>query len=104
MSGIPAWAVPGAKVVCIRTMTRRNGGPVPVVGQTYVVRHPHVSPFGDAVIGLEEIVDPLANYKLAPGLGPFWLVEWFRPLVTRSQEQDIATHFRDLLRQPEPVA
>ena len=97
MSGIPSWAVKGAKVVCINSRPPwwcGVGDPVlvPVEGEVY-----EISALGDfgGQCGL-----------LLVGMGEldFWHCRRFRPLVTRSQEQDIAEHFAHHLRTPERVA
>lgn len=94
MSGIPSWAVKGAKVECIhvRKVNSTYRGGVVAVGVVYAIRETHVAPWGDAMVAL----DGVHNITGAPG--PYWPVEDFRPLVTRTQEQDISEHFSGFLR------
>lgn len=81
MSGIPAWAVKGAKVVCIEEppsgAIRR--GEVVTIALVTDIRDPH----GDWGVVFEEVVSP-------DGFGGFFKGRRFRPLVTRTQDQDIA--------------
>jgi hypothetical protein len=96
-----AWAKPGVKVVCVDAKFRRgDAGLVP--GATYSI----VSVFpqrGDAGgryrDGLAVILQGIAN-PFDPDDGAFALAR-FRPLVTKTQEQDVAK-FRHLLT-PSPI-
>lgn len=85
------WAKPGVKVVCV---SGPRGGftmlPVsqPNIGETYTIRAVRNSPAtGELGFCLEEIWNPIS---------PQWGIEYafvavrFRPLVTETQEQDIA--------------
>lgn len=93
MNGIPAWAVPGAKVVCVDGMPSWNyfkGRPakysaLPVLGEIYTISQAvwHQWPFRSGV-GLH-----LLEIQRAGKVSPY-ILERFRPLVTRSQEQDVA--------------
>lgn len=109
MSGIPAWARAGAKVVCIVDMprlerARRNypGFGLPEPQKIYTIR--------DWVIGTNDVVNlRLVEIVNRPMYSTVGTVEWgfsiqfFRPLITL--EDDISTHFAALLdvKQPSPV-
>lgn len=104
MSGIPAWAVRGAKVVCISTHPEWASLPVetPRVGETYTLRAVDVNPFdGVACCWLEEIADQFCLDPRAIGFVAFGLFR-FRPLVDdEAQERDVAL-FSHHLRQNAP--
>lgn len=101
MTDIPSWAVRGAKVVCV------NVGPatsisvysaMPGKGQIYTIRRVNANfSFWDGsypAVWLDEVVRDESLYGPDADF-PFGL--WrFRPLVTRSQDQDIE-QFRKLL-------
>lgn len=108
MSGIPAWAVRGAKVVCVERGEERNRGFVtyPVVGQVYTIRQVLDHPYGGAGIRLVEIENPALPYVVKAGDTPrkheaSWMLHRFQPVITRTLEQD-STMFRKLL-QPKRV-
>jgi hypothetical protein len=88
MSGIPAWAVKGAKVVCIQ------GGQPGCNGDLYGVGYPKTR----EVVTIDGVflrkrdgrcLLTLIEYP-SGNTGGGWNVANFRPLVTRSQDQDIA--------------
>lgn len=85
-----AWAKPGAKCVYVD-----DSGPGvwsddgPVVGQTYTVAMAWVDGDGDLIIDLVELKRSLkAQLVYAEYLG--YLASRFRPLVTHTQERDVA--------------
>ena len=93
---IPHWAVKGAKVVCVDGdfpyCTLKN---LPTEGAVYTVRETCVHPSGAPALRLEEVRNDPAQYIEAFEEG--WLkLSRFRPLITRTLEQDVA-QFRDLL-------
>ena len=103
MSGIPSWAVRGAKVVCIRwtdedAVAAAMFSLAPLaVDAIYTIRESMMQPGGPAVRLVE-----VSN----AGSGWFdidmpYAVERFRPLIT--QQDDLATHFKALLDVPEQV-
>lgn len=87
-----AWARPGVKCVCIGNWTdgwRSDEGQIelPMTRQVYTVREVH--PDGDA-IRLVEIVNPPLRYA-GDNVTEVWFMTCrFRPLVSKTQEQDIA--------------
>lgn len=101
-----AWAKVGAKCVCIRepnASQRLSGAAYPVKGQVYTVRDVRVVTFGkgagDVCLLLEEIYNPAqlnAYLGRQSPLEPGMPVDAFRPLITRTQEEDLAI-FRPLL-------
>jgi len=86
VSGIPAWAVRGAKVVCV--MPDELGTLTKDAVYT-VVRAEHD---GRVYLIIAE---------LPPDMRDGWRIERFRPLIT--QQDDIETHFKALLDVPEQV-
>lgn len=97
MSQIPSWAIKGAKVVCISDDWRLNDAlpiRVPTVREVFTIEFVALDSDG-VLLGLVEYPAE------ADG---FWCfeVENFAPLVTRSQEQDIAEHFAGHLHQRVP--
>ncbi len=88
-----SWAKPGVKCVCILNAIPGGYGDekLPVKGVTYTVRAVHVD--GDAS-WLQEIRNPRRHY--ADGEEVCFLTEGFRPLITKSQDEDVAL-FRRLL-------
>jgi hypothetical protein len=92
--GIPAWAIKGAKVVCVDAVWSSIPPANPLRDRAvYTLEQAFIS---DRGIGselwcyLREVINPIA---------PDWgfNLDRFAPAVTRSQEQDIAEHFRPLL-------
>jgi hypothetical protein len=90
MSGIPSWAVPGAKVVCIKAPMSRYSTCAdrsePVFGGKYTIDCDGVLyRRGVFYIGLSEM-HPDSMFRL----------RLFRPIISKSQEQDVAM-FKSLL-------
>ena len=107
MTGIPSWARKGAKVVYL-------GRAAPVAsprhhplskGSVYTVRSALLHPETGSVGLLLDEVRNMLHPRLRLELG--YSVKRFRPLVTRTQEQDISEHFSGFLhetrRAPERV-
>lgn len=97
-----SWAKPGVKCVCIASPERveagrrkRPWGNFPSSGGIYTIRGSVFGSNGQHFILLEEVQNP-------PRLSTVGVVEWgfpvsgFRPLITRTQQQDVEL-FRSLL-------
>lgn len=89
---IPSWAKPGVKCVCVDAKPNRLSDPVflmkwlPLEGEVYTIKDVVLHPRSVAVT-LEECSDDRLYCAI-------WR---FRPVVSRSQEQDVAlfTHLLD---------
>lgn len=101
---IPSWAIKGAKVVCIDDKPHgwTVGGAAAdgdmdglTIGVIYTIREFGLTMwFGMPTIRLEEIIRILRGRdKEEAG----YAITRFRPLVTRTQEQDISAYFKPLL-------
>lgn len=92
MSSIPSWAVRGARVVCIESFIYRNSvqrehAPVlPQKGTAYTIADVDICGSTGVVdlILVEIVTKPFRGEEIA------WDIDHFRPLVTRTQEQDLA--------------
>jgi hypothetical protein len=101
--GIPSWAVRGAKVVCIDADSpASNGYSAPwrageriENGHTYTLVHCWVSDWGVPVCDLAEVKRSTEAQRENGGKAAYRLYR-FRPLVTKTQEQDVGL-FRHLL-------
>lgn len=88
---IPSWARVGAKVVCVNAARlyppQRTDEATPAEGQTYTIRE--VVDYCYAIgLRLVEIVNRPHDY--ADGcLECAFVIDAFRPLTTRTQEQDL---------------
>lgn len=87
-----AWAVPGAKVVCIGLCDRSEisddcMGDLPVVGETYTINEVTISPWGTVVLGIAELAQDT-----------LYGVIMFRPL--RTVEDDVALFAHHLTPAP----
>lgn len=117
MSGIPAWAVRKAKVVCIerdgwndmrnKVTDEADLMSYPQFGETYTIREVRVRfvpEWGEVLVGvlLHEVSNPIAEGGSAFGEEPGFDVRGFRPVVSKAAEQDIAEHFSDLLSAKAP--
>lgn len=95
-----SWAVPGAKVVCIKD-GKWSGRPitrVPFKGEVLTIREVYTSAFyGGAFLRFNEFVSE-KNYT---GIEYGYAAMRFRPLITRTQRQD-ATMFRQLIGKMSP--
>lgn len=94
-----AWAKPGVKCVCVTDVgfdaALKYGMAIPFAGRTYTIREVREFDFGVGVL-LAEVVNRPAEW--ANGVSEAaWQIECFRPLVTRTQEQDVAI-FMPMLR------
>lgn len=88
---IPSWARVGAKVVCVDDTAILGSLPLSV-GSIYTIVGVTVPPKNKHRVGrllLADVTNPLT------GDGAFGITR-FRPLITKSQEQDVAI-FRHLL-------
>jgi len=96
MSGIPSWAVRGAKVAWVGE-GKLNLHPVfhPSNGEVFTIAEAHPGAFDDMPL---LVVSEMRNADCS---GPFWKIDRFRPLT--SQQDDIETHFKALLDVPEQV-
>lgn len=105
MRSVPSWARVGAKVACIASGPWEKGDTInswqwfrrtlfglPVCGGVYTITavggHPSTGGVGIRLKGWGRLV---------------FSIDQFRPLVTRSQEQDIAEHFAHHLRRDVPA-
>jgi hypothetical protein len=93
VSGIPHWAVKGAKVVCVNSLNiwleedgSECGGPL--CDEVCTIVAVEVEPDGQVALFFEE-------YPELPDESGY-LLKWFRPLV--SLEEDINTHFAQYLK------
>jgi|DEB19_MinimDraft_3_1074340.scaffolds.fasta_scaffold118202_1 hypothetical protein len=98
MSGIPSWAVRGAKVVCVldfttaRTVNDLGYTAIPIVGQAYTVRRAYICRYGVPVIALREFE-----------VDQYFDLRGFRPAVALKTESEDLAHFRHHLDQRQPV-
>ena len=96
--GLPAWAVKGAKVVCVGTDPWfEPNGPLsaPTLGDTLTIREcVWIDKF--AAVRFDEHVNP-PRYRASLGRLEEYAFElkFFRPLI--SQQDDIEAHFKALL-------
>lgn len=100
MSGVPAWAVKGAKVVCVRdfadaqTVYDKGIRTKPKLNEVYVL------------VGAEEWTEFQATVLYIEGFPHQGFdIIGFRPVTKRTAEQDIAEHFAGFLtsRAPEGI-
>ena len=95
MSGIPAWAVRGAKVVCISDRYHENfvdDVPRPVCGNVYTIREALVRK-GKPQVRLIEIDSGAASFH----------TNRFRPAVEPKSEAEDLALFRQWLPKSQPV-
>lgn len=97
MSGVPSWARPGVKVVCINDAVIPGvgtfwAGVVPPRGTVCTVRRAYRHSDGNAVLEIVEYPNEWGGSEWG------WLVERFRPV--RTIEDDLAAHFTHLLDIP----
>lgn len=99
-----AWARPGVKCVCVATSHAALdlGFAAPIVGRVYTIREVLDGPrFSDGVIDhgvrLVEIVNPPARFGTTT-TEPAWVVAKFRPIITKTQEQDVAMFMQNLTK------
>lgn len=96
---IPSWFHPGAKVVAVKETDDGLHGDYAIplnVGQIYTIDEVEEVEWssGTAVIGSVVESEPLDEDGM---LWPY-RIDCFRPLISRTQESDISTYFKDLLR------
>lgn len=95
MSGIPAWCVPGARVVCVDASSHSRARHQLTHGETYTIRE--VGRFGsDCGVWLREITNPPEFYgHLLRDYEPGWRADRFAPepeVVARSVHPAIRAH------------
>lgn len=88
-ASVPSWARVGAKVVCIA------GNETLIERQTYTITHVYD---GRDMIGQWGV--KVAEAKSMWGWHGYFAGDRFRPLITKSQSEDVAEHFRHHLNQP----
>lgn len=93
----PSWAVRGAKCICVKV-----GNWDQISGSDE--DRPSLHPVLDGIYTIDSL-DMQDGYCAAAFLecefGDFYWLERFRPLVTRTIEQDISEHFKRYLDHPE---
>lgn len=92
MGVIPPWAVPGAKVVCVEPSPAASfygWEKLPVVGEVYTIRDIVFPDGGTPCIRLDEISNAVSEYFYGPAECSFKIAR-FRPLISKTQEQDVA--------------
>jgi len=97
MSGLPIWARPGVKVVCVDDSNQDDGrhDRKIVAGGIYVIRETMISNLGNPGVRLVGIAGSINRFS---GRETGWHIHRFRPLV--SIEDDLAAHFNHLLDIP----
>jgi hypothetical protein len=94
LSGIPAWAVRGAKVVCVDASAQPvRARPQLVKGETYIIDRAYIDVFMD---------DELGPYVDLDGAWGGWRLDRFRPSVENKTETEDVAMFRDLLTTHQP--
>lgn len=99
---IPAWAAPGAKVVCVddSPVDSANGygdEAAPTKDVVYTIERVRTSPEGHVGLQLSEIVNPVHKYRWYEGQ-LCYLISRFRPAVEpKSLEEDTAL-FKNIVR------
>mgnify|MGYP003578599562 CR=1 FL=1 len=111
-----SWAKPGVKCVCVDDKPRRIplftgsapvevGGVYPVRGEVYTIQAVewHESPlhFVGSFLGVHLVEINRPPGRLTGNVVPY-RIERFRPLVTKTMEEDV-TLFAPLLRQKTPI-
>lgn len=106
MSGIPSWAVRGAKVVAVGTPNagpRVPGANYPEIGGIYTIRKVKPAGYGGCqrdLLMLREIDN--SHFKPEP-FEPGFPLEAFRPIAPLKTESEDLAHFRHHLDQRQPV-
>lgn len=93
-----AWAKPGVKCVCVDA-AGTWGPDAPIENAVYTVRRVWVDEDGDTVMDFVELQRRQEACE-AWGRQLGYFVHRFRPLITRTQEQDLE-HFLPLLKTKE---
>jgi hypothetical protein len=96
--GIPAWAVRGAKVVCVDASNQLPDRTQLQLGVVYTIDAVTTTPFGVFGYRLKETPNNIGGLGVPYGYNS----KRFRPVVTRTQEQDIA-QFLPLLKPQKAV-
>jgi hypothetical protein len=99
MSTIPAWAVKGAKVVCVDLLSHRDEWVrkqcpnIPVKGRVYTIRDVETCPLtSHTTLTFDELQNPVIELEGMTGEAGFNVTS-FRPVTKRTAAQDIAEHF-----------
>lgn len=99
---IPSWARVGASVICVNVECTSGAtwfGEAPTLHAIYQISRVWFDPEGDIVM---EFVELKRSRDVELGdIG--YYIERFRPLVTRSQEQDVAAIKKLLTDMPEEI-
>mgnify|MGYP000039657958 FL=1 len=96
---IPAWAVPGARVVCINAKADYawDAGEAPTESAVYTIKSTMLDSYGDRVLHLIELRRTKAAKRLH-GARCGYRIERFRPAVEpKSEAHDVAL-FEDIVR------
>lgn len=94
-----AWAKPGVKCVCVDDEPRAGTewrGDRPTVGAIYTIRSIFCGPAGGLSASFFELERSNSSKADYPGQLVGYYLDRFRPIVTKTQEQDVAK-FRHLL-------
>lgn len=101
--GIPAWAVPGARVVCVDDAVRAEyvwfDGEAVISGAVYTITRALIDSDGDAILHLAEVERHEDSRRLW-GKDVGYGIWRFRPVHTL--ESDMEAHFTALLSTPVP--
>jgi len=103
MSGIPAWAYRGAKVVCVDDAMRGDttGIELPKLDQTYTIRHVIWNTYWRGwQTRLVEVVNQPQLYNIG-FVEAAWNLSRFKPLIT--QQDDLEAHFNQFLHHTTPA-
>lgn len=89
MDGLSSWVRVGSRVVCVETFSASPyAETLPVKGEVYTIRE--VAWCGlECGVHLREIENPVREY-MHGWSEAYFSIDGFRPLITRSQEQDVA--------------
>ncbi len=92
---IPRWAVPGARVVCVKNLRGNGYGTeqVPEIDKVYTVRELT----SQDCLQVKEIVNPLCRYAEGD-LEAAFKIHCFRPAVEPRTEQEDVAFFTDLVK------
>ena len=91
-----SWARPGVKVVCVVRGEETSDVNYPIVGEVYTIRQVEPHPLGGVGILFEEVSNHVMTFDSGRRGEPLFMASRFRPLVTKTQNQDVAL-FRHLL-------
>jgi hypothetical protein len=97
---IPSWAVPGARVVCVKNLRGNGYGTeqVPEINKVYTVRELT----SQDCLRVKEIVNPLCRYAEGD-LEAAFKIHCFRPAVEPKTEAEDFAKFAHHLRTPASI-